>query len=305
MEVKASPASSNGQPARRGKRLRRVAFAVLLLSGLSFVAASWFVGGVLVTPANRFVGTPPDGLQALTITSESGMKTAAWYAAVEDSNATILLLHPIRTDRRAMLGRAKLFRECGYSTLLIDLQAHGESPGDAITAGYRERLNVIAAIEWIKKRSPGQKIGVVGWSLGGAAALLASPQDIDALVLEMVYPTISEAVDNRIGKRLGPLRHLLTPILLAQLQPRIGVAVDDLRPIDRISEMSCPVLVACGELDVHTTLNESKRLFDAAPEPKQFVVFEGAAHTDLLRYDAAKYEETIVAFLDQFSQVNQ
>ena len=100
-----------------------------------------------------------------------------------------------------MLGRAKLFHDRGYSTLLIDLQAHGESPGEAITAGYRERLNVIAAIEWIKKRNPKHKIGVVGWSLGGAAALLADSQDIDALVLELVYPTISEAVDNRIGSR--------------------------------------------------------------------------------------------------------
>lgn len=192
-----------------------------------------------------------------------------------------------------------MFHERGYSTLLIDLQAHGESPGEAITAGYRERVNVISAIEWIKKRNPNHKIGVVGWSLGGAAALLAGPQEIDALVLELVYPTISEAVDNRIGKRLGPLKHVLTPILLAQLRPRIGISAADLRPIDRISEMTCPVLVVCGEHDLHTTLNESKRLFAAAPEPKQFVVFEGSAHQDLLRHNPMKYSDTIALFLDQ------
>lgn len=291
--------SSDSQPALRSKRLRRVAISIFLLSGLLFVAAAWAVGGALVAPANRVVGSPPDPLQSATIVSESGMETAAWFSDVEGSAATILLLHPIRADRRAMLGRAKLFHERGYSTLLIDLQAHGESPGDAITVGYRERMNVLAAIEWIKKRNPDRKIGVVGWSLGGAAALLSESQEIDVLALELVYPTISEAVNNRIGKRLGPLKHALTPILLAQLQPRIGVSAAELRPIDRIAEMTCPVLVACGEHDVHTTLSESKRLFEAAPEPKQFVVFEGAAHQDLLRYNPKKYADTVVAFFEQ------
>ena len=297
--MKANPASSDRQPAIRRTRLRRVAIAIFFLSGLLFAVAAWSVGGALVAPAKRSVGAPPDGLTATTIIGESGSETGAWYSDVEGATATILLLHPIRTDRRAMLGRAKLFHERGYSTLLIDLQAHGESPGEAITAGYRERVNVISAIEWIKKRNPNHKIGVVGWSLGGAAALLAGQQEIDALVLELVYPTISEAVDNRIGKRLGPLKHVLTPILLAQLRPRIGISAADLRPIDRISEMTCPVLVVCGEHDLHTTLNESKRLFAAAPEPKQFVVFEGSAHQDLLRHNPMKYSDTIALFLDQ------
>ncbi len=181
-------------------RLRKwliVAFASgILLAG----TVTWFAGGALIAPANRTVGPPPENYpaQSCEIRSSSGAKIAAWYAPIANSHATVILLHPIRGDRRSMLSRAHLLRERGYSTLLIDLQAHGESSGENITVGYRERHDVIAAIDFVRTQNPGQKIGIIDRSLGRAATLLATP-DIDALVIESVYPTVSEAVHNRVA----------------------------------------------------------------------------------------------------------
>ena len=138
---------------------------------------------------------------------------------------------------------------------------------------------------------------MVGRSLGGAASLLASPLNIDALVLESVYPTITEAIHNRVSMRFGVLHHILAPALLVQLQPRLGVSPSQLRPIDHIQDVGCPVLVASGDCDQHTTWAETQRLFGAARKPKQLALFEGAAHTDLLTYDRNKYQ-TIIDFLN-------
>ena len=281
------------------KKLRRLLVVACVVTFVAFVGVSWFVAGKLVAPANREVGPAPSGygIEAVEIESDSGSRLAAWHIPRDGATATIILLHPIRADRRAMLGRAKLFHDAGYGRLLVDLQAHGESRGDNITAGYRERLDVSAALNFIRKRSPNHRIGIVGWSLGGAAALLGSPLRIDALVLEAVYPTIREAVHNRISMRMGVLSHILTPALMAQLRPRLGIASSQLCPIDQIHDVGCPVLIAAGECDLHTTLAETKRLYDTATEPKQLIIFEGATHTDLLKYDPEKYNK-IVAFLD-------
>lgn len=267
---------------------------------LALAAASWVVAGALFASANREVGDPPPGYDAESVSfrSESGSNVAAWYWPYEDAQATVILLHPIRTDRRAMLGRAKLLHEAGYATLAVDLQGHGESPGEHITAGYRERHDVVAACDYIRRRNPEHRIGVVGWSLGGAAALLASPLDIDALVLESVYPTIRQAVHNRIAMRLGPLSYLLTPVILGQFRLRLGLSPSDLRPIDIIDDVACPVLVAAGDEDEHTTLSETNSLFAAAREPKKLVVFTGASHRDLFDYDPHRYGE-VIAFLNQ------
>jgi len=260
------------------------------------------VAGRLVAPVNRPVPLPESNqaklpLEAIAIATASEETLAAWQIDHPTSSATVILLHPLRGDRRTMLGRAQLFYDAGFSILMIDFQGHGESAGDAITMGYREQHNAAAAIEFVRKQNPSHKIGVVGWSLGGASTLLAMPIEIDALVLESVYPTLTEAVHDRIEMRAGPLKHVLAPALMWQLKPRLGFAADDLRPIDHLDEVGCPVLIAAGDQDQHTPIDETRRMFAAANAPKQLVIFAGAKHEDLLKFDRQKYETEVVGFM--------
>src|SRR5262245_11420813 len=125
------------------KSWRKVRRRLAILGGLAvvtLVAAELYLAHSLVAPTNRIVGTPPDDLNVLaaTIPGESGSKLVAWYMPADNAQATVVLLHPIRADRSAMLGRAKLLHDAGYCVLMIDFQAHGESPGDHITIGYLE-----------------------------------------------------------------------------------------------------------------------------------------------------------------------
>jgi dienelactone hydrolase len=84
------------------------------------------------------------------------------------------------------------------------------------------KVKTLAAVNFIHAVMPDEKIGIVGISMGGAAALLASPQlDVNAMVLEMVYPTINQAITNRLTMRLGNWARVLTPVLSWQLKPRL------------------------------------------------------------------------------------
>jgi uncharacterized protein len=222
---------------------------------------------------------------------------AAWWVRVTPERGAVLLLHSIRADRRSMLPRARLLLQEGFSVLLVDLQAHGESPGDTITLGFRESGNARAALAWLRSRSQG-RVGVIGTSLGGVAVLLGpQPSGFDAVVLEAVYPDVRTAIQNRIRIRLGPLAPALAPLLLVQLRPRLGAGPDDLRPILRIARLGAPVLVVAGELDRHTTLAESEALFGAASPPKELWIVAGAHHQDFLAKDPAGYREHVVRFL--------
>ena len=216
---------------------------------------------------------------------------------VSADKATVILLHGIRGSRLQMVDRARLLTRNGYSVLLIDLQAHGESSGEYITAGHLERFDVQAAVRFARKRNPRLPLAVIGVSLGGAATLLASPLEIDAAILESVYPTIGKAVDNRIRLRLGPLSPFATQALLLQLRPRLGISPTQLRPLDNISRIGCPVLLMAGTDDRHTSPAETRRLFDAASEPKQLQLIDGAAHVDLCRFDSTLYAQVVLAFL--------
>jgi fermentation-respiration switch protein FrsA (DUF1100 family) len=278
-------------------RKLRFIFVILVATGVA-VGLSWLVGSKLIAPANHKVVRPENFHADLVAISSKGHAIAGWWTDTDQGLPVVLLLHAVRADRATMVSRARLFQKHGFSTLLIDLQAHGETPGTAITFGKRESDDVVAAIAWIKSRAPHRKIGIVGCSLGGAAALLSpQPLGVDAVVLEAVYPRIRVAVENRVRLRLGPLAPLVTPLLFWQLSPRLHLEPKDLEPIRSIGQLGAPVLIAAGSDDQHTTLSESKALYDEAKEPKELWIVTGAKHQDLLQFDSSGYQTHVLRFL--------
>jgi alpha-beta hydrolase superfamily lysophospholipase len=287
---------------QRSSFLRRFLIAALLLFG-AVAASAWILSSILVHPANHTVQWP-HGFERLRFEANpvsipgSGHEIAGWWINSGSSSPAVILVHAVRADRATMVSRAQLLKNHGFSVLLIDLQAHGETPGQAITFGARESADVVAARAWLKRINPGRRIGVVGCSLGGAAVLLGpQPSGFDAVVLEAVYPRLTRAVENRIRIRAGPMAPFLAPLLLMQLEPRLHIAPSDLEPIKSIKRLGAPVLIAAGSDDEHTTLSESEELYAAAANPKELWVVKGAHHQDLLAYNAEEYEVHVIKFL--------
>lgn len=281
----------------RRRSLIRGGLLVLAFVALAFVS-SWMVGTKLIAPTIHTVRLPAGFPAEIVSIQGSGHKIAGWWVDSGPGSPVVLLLHGARDDRTSMLLRAQLLMRHGFSVLLIDLQAHGETQGEAITFGLRESADVVAARDWIRQKAPERRIGVIGCSLGGASVLLGpQPSGFDAVVLEAVYPRISRAVENRIRTRLGPLAPLLTPLLLMQLQPRLHIALSDLEPIRSIGRLGSPVLVVAGSKDERTTLAESQELFDAASPPKSLWIVDGAGHQDFLSFDPRGYDAHVVEFL--------
>lgn len=270
----------------------------MLVVGL---VASWIVGGWLVAPQPCAIGEPPSDLPATSISlaSDSGATVSGWHLRAEGGEGVVVLLHPNRGSRLSMLQRARLLYGAGYSIVMIDLQAHGESPGGHITMGHLEKHDARAAVEFARQEHPNEPIGVVGVSLGGASALLASPLRIDALVLEAVYPTIEEAVHNRVAAKLGPLSSIPAELLLVQLRPRLGISASQLRPIDHLPKVGCPVYLIAGAEDRHTPTAETRAMFAATRQPKALWLIDGAVHEDLHRVSPVEYKTRIVGFLNQ------
>ena len=212
-------------------------------------------------------------------------------------------MHGVRANRLSMMQRARMLHESGFSVLLFDFQAHGESTGKRITFGHLEALDAEAAVAFARHRLPGEKIGAIGTSLGGAAALLGpSPLPVDALVLEAVYPDIGAASANRISAVLGspigsfvaaPLTHAFELLM----PPILGVAPAELRPIDHIADVVAPLLIISGTRDTRTTARETIAMFDRAREPKSLWLVEGAGHVDLESYAPDTYRTHVLAFL--------
>lgn len=278
---------------------KRLALAAFLVAAL-LMAVLWITGTVLSRPARSTVGEPPAalGAQSLRLQGDAGLSVAGWFVPGRAGAGAVLLMHGVRADRRSMLARALFLHRQGHAVLLIDLPAHGESAGEQITFGKNEAAGARLALDYLARRLPEERIGVIGVSLGAASLVLLNPRPAPAaVVLESMYPTINDAVADRLALHLGAWARRMSGLLLSQLPWRLGVSPEELRPIAHIGQLHSPLLVIAGALDRHTTLPETRALFAAAAEPKTLWIVEGAAHVDLHAFAPAAYEARVGAFL--------
>ena len=241
------------------------------------------------------------GARRIELESRSGSTIRGWFAPGRPGSGAVVLLHGIGASAADMLARARFLRSAGYSVLAIDFRGHGASGGARPTYGGLESWDALAAVQFLRAALPSERIGVIGISMGGAAALLGpAPLPVQVLVLESVYPTIRDGIRNRLRAWLGPIGSALTPLAMRWLFPRDGVAAQDLRPVDRVHEQTAPVFVIAGSIDGYTPLAESRELFERAPEPKAFWSVEGAGHVDLYAFAGAEYERRVGDFLARY-----
>lgn len=230
-----------------------------------------------------------------------------WWVPGRTGGGAVVLMHGVHGNRVGMVRRARMLQDQGCAVLMFDFQAHGESAGRRITFGKLEGLDAAAAVRFAHARAPGEHVAAVGISLGGAAALLGpTPLDVDVLVLESVYPTIDDALANRLHAALGPMLGslavpVLAPLFKLLLPPILGVEPGELRPIDRIGLAGMPLLVASGTADDRTPLVEAQALFNRVPKrdsaPSLFWAVAGAGHVDLERHDPVGYRQVVLPFL--------
>lgn len=283
-----------GMPLRLPLAACLIVLAILVLVGAAIV---WAIGSKLIAVEPRPVALAGPGFEDVVLRAAPDQRVAGSWLPGRGRGA-VLLLHGIHGDRRDMADRARFLNDQGYAVLLIDLPGQGASTASFVTFGLREADGVRAALVELRRRAPGQRIGVIGVSLGAASLVLCRDcPPVDAVVLESMYPTIEEAVANRLRIRLGPVGGPLSALLLWQLPLRLGIRPDALHPIQYVGDVKAPVLIAAGGADLHTTLSETQRLFEAAAQPKALWIVEGAAHVNLHAYAPGEYERRIGAFL--------
>jgi alpha-beta hydrolase superfamily lysophospholipase len=282
------------------RRLVRVGGVLLV----AVVVATWMAGSAAVSVPRWPVGARPTDLpvEDIAVEGEPGIVVRGWVIANDCRCGVVVLLHGSGGHRESMLPRARFLHRAGFGIVAMDMRAHGLSDGTVTTFGGRESRDVRAVIAETRRRFPGQRLGAIGFSLGGAALLLGdTPADVDALVIEAVYSTIEDTARRRVGTAMGPvIADVLPWLLYAQMPWRFGVSRSELRPVERIGAVRAPVLVIGGEKDPFSPPDQTRRLFVAAGEPKELWLVPEAVHWDLHLSAPDAYRTRVLGFLERF-----
>ncbi len=282
---------------RRAFRRAAIGLGLVALCGLG---AAWAYGSWTLGPHPSRVPAAAAPARDFTLPSSDGLALAATYWPGKSPNSPgVLLLHGQDGSRTQTIDNAAWLAAQGFAALAIDFRGEGQSQPADITLGWREARDAHAAFAWLKREQAGAPIGVVGISMGGAAALIGEGGLLraDALVAQAAYPDIRHAIRNRMNALVGAWAGaLLEPLLSFQSIPRFDARPSDMSPVLAIREFKAPVLVIGGGADIFTPPAETREIFDAAPGPKDLWMAPGLDHYGVSDLKSDEYRARLLAF---------
>ncbi len=277
-----------------------LASATLGYLGVGLLVVLWMTG-----PKRRVPWATPASVgldyEAVDIHSTDGIRLGCWWVPAGDS-ARVAVLIPgwggYKFEEH-LLQTLPVYHEAGYSVLLLDLRAQGESGGSRRTLGYREVRDVRGALAWLLQR--GYEAGSIvlhGWSEGGATALRAAPgTGVAAVVEEAGYADLPLLLKRMLPEfvRFGGV--LEPAILLA------GKLFPDFDPWDvvpkreagKLSDEGVPLFIIHSTVDEVVPYEQAKILTGAYPEASVWTL-EGYGHVEA--YEHPEYAQRLRAFLD-------
>jgi len=252
---------------------------------IDFFMIDLLLDGVIFQPSPG-VDLEPAGLhieaEELTFESEDAVRIHSFFLPFAGADRAILFLHGNAGNASHRLPNAAQLEALGAHVLLVDYRGYGRSEGKPTESGvYRDAR--AALVQLLKRTGLSEsRVVVFGRSLGGAIAVdLAQNRNLGGLILESTFTSVAEVVESVVRLPIGRL-----------LGNRFA-------SIQKISRVSCPILMFHGDRDEVIPFDLGRRLFEAAPSPKAFEAIPGAGHNDTTIVGGRSYFERIGRFLDQ------
>jgi pimeloyl-ACP methyl ester carboxylesterase len=219
---------------------------------------------------------------------QSHRRTVASVRALNKGGlgGVVLYLHGNGSNVGANVEHAHRFHRLGLSVFAIDYRGYGKSQGDFPS---ESQVYEDAQLAWdylVQQRGVNpHQIYIYGHSLGGAIAIDLAVRHPEAagLIVEGSFTSTRAMVDFQKGLFwLFPIDWLLRQ------------RFDSLSKVDRLQ---MPVLFIHGTADNVVPVEMSKKLFDAAPEPKQLYIVPDGGHNNVAQIGGAEYLQIVSQFL--------
>lgn len=212
------------------------------------------------------------GVEEIMFKAADGTKLIAWYLPAKGTKPTLLYFTGNSGNVANRAGKIRTIASNGYGVFMLNYRGYGGSEGRPSEA--RNTADAIGAYDCLRAQGVAPSdIVAYGESLGTAVATRLSLQrEVQALVLEAPF---TSAVD--VGK------------LLWKGFPLGIIMVDQYRTIERIGEVEVPLFIVHGGRDEIIPLDQARRVYHAANEPKSLVVIPQGGHNDL--YDRGAFDK--------------
>jgi fermentation-respiration switch protein FrsA (DUF1100 family) len=209
-------------------------------------------------------------VEEVTFGTSDGITLRGWFVSGlgrGDSRTppvTMIVFNGNAGNRAYRAPLASALRRHGVSVLLFDYRGYGDNPGIPTQRGLGVDGRAARAYLLTRPDVDPTRLVYFGESLGTAVAVdLASEHPPAALILRSPFTSLSD---------IGQHHYPFLPVRL--------LLRDRFDSLARIRQVGAPLFVIAGDRDDIIPAAHSRRLFDAASEPKTLLIIEGADHND-------------------------
>ena len=241
------------------------------------------------TPADFDVEFERSGLK-----TEDGLELDAWYVPARSrTDRSVIVMHGYPADKGNVLP-ATIFLQEMFNLLFFDFRYLGKSGGKYSSLGYHEQKDLAAAVKCL--RALGQRrIGLYGFSMGGAVALMGAEENgVDAVVADSPYASLGNMLHHSY-RYFGPFRLLFTATTAVLARLILNADIKDVSPVESAKRLDLPVLVIHGTDDDQIPVQNAHELKEANGKIDLWLL-EGVNHNSGRAFSDNIYEEKIGKF---------
>ena len=283
---------------------------ILFLVGLARVASY----KMLSPPRLKKSWTPKDlghDYENVEVTTSDGYTLRGWFID-KGSDTTIIAIHGYtasKYEEEYMKPIIDILARNGYNVVAFDFRAHGDSDGEITTLGLKEVEDYTRIIDWLKSEKPdkAEKIGVIGYSMGGAVTIMLSAKDkrVNAAVADSPYIDIRESGRRWIMRFKGIIRSLLLlvyPLIVRFTASKARINIDDLIMYKYADNIKIPFMIIAGRNDDLVTLGEIKKFYNKLRRnnPKTILWVTDSGHVRTIKDHPREYEEKVIGFFKEY-----
>jgi fermentation-respiration switch protein FrsA (DUF1100 family) len=258
---------------------------------MAFFGLRKFETSVIFHPVRHSSGngwSVPTGVEEVWFTTSDNVRLNGWFihASARPAAATIIYFHGNGGNISNVGWVGQSLAASGFDVLLVDYRGYGRSEGEA--NGERElNLDGDAAYEFIvRSRSIApERLVLYGQSLGTAVAVdVASRKPCAALVLESGLSSASDMA-----------AHILPSWVPRALY---SLGRNRLDSASKLPNIRVPLLITHGDSDPVIPLEQGRKLYAVANDPKKLLIVPGGGH-NLAGALGTAYLDTVSDFIRQ------
>jgi uncharacterized protein len=230
-------------------------------------------------------------------------QVSGWYVAQPQATSTVIICPGYRGKRSDVLGMCAHLWKAGHNVLVFEYYGHGSVVGKPVTLGYREINDFLGAVVYARQRAPQTRLGALGYSMGGAVAIMATARstEIEALVADSAFATHKSAIEYAVRRTLHMPFALFDWVTDLLLWLRAGYhfnQVEPLRDVGRIAPR--PILIIHGLKDSIVDPHDAPLLYNAASDPKELWLLPDVDHCGAYFADRVAYTQKVVDFFELY-----